>query len=203
MNNQRNDGPSVEQLRAELERVRYRRRYMSTLRSTIYMLVALATVVLLAVLWLPVFRVSGDSMAGTLDSGDIVVTRRTTSVDRGDLVVFGCDNGKTLIKRVIGMAGDEIDLLDDGTVLLNGAPLDEEYVLSPESGACDVELPLVIPDGCLFVMGDNRAESVDSRSAAIGCISEDQVVGCVIARVWPLKGMELFLPAGQLWRNRA
>ena len=203
MNNQRNDGPSVEQLRAELERVRYRRRYMSTLRSTIYMLVALATVVLLAVLWLPVFRVSGDSMAGTLDSGDIVVTRRTTSVDRGDLVVFGCDNGKTLIKRVIGMAGDEIDLLDDGTVLLNGAPLDEEYVLSSESGTCDVEMPLVIPDGCLFVMGDNRAESVDSRNAAIGCISEDQVVGCVIARVWPLKGMELFLPAGQLWRNRA
>lgn len=202
MSNQRNvQGPTSEELRAELARVKYRRKYMSTLRSTIYALIALATVVLLAVLWLPVYRVTGDSMADTLCDGDIVVTYRSDAPGRGELIAFDCDNGKTLIKRVIAVGGDTVDIRTDGTVVVNGSEIDEPYLSGKAFGECDVELPVTVPDGYVFVMGDNRSESVDSRSSVMGCIPREKIVGRALARVWPVQEFEFYFSFEQLWSD--
>lgn len=186
------DAPTSEQLHAELERVKYHKRYIGTLRNTIYALVALATVVLLAVMWMPVYRVTGASMEDTLKEGDIVVTWRTDAPARGDIVALNCDNGKTLLKRVIAVGGDTLNILEDGSVWLNGAALEEEYVSQRALGECDIALPLTIPEGYVFVMGDHRIDSVDSRSTVLGCVATEQVIGRVIARVWPLDQIQVF-----------
>lgn len=193
-------GPTAEQLRAELSRVQYRRRYMTTLRSTIYALIAVATVVLLAVIWLPVFRITGESMEPTLSSGDIVVTWRGDAPVQGEMVAFAHE-GKTLVKRVVAVAGDEITMRLDGTVVVNGAALDEPYVAALDRGECDVELPMIVPDGCVFVMGDNRGDSVDSRSTAMGCIPVEEIIGRTLLRIWPMDRFEMYMSFEQLWRD--
>lgn len=189
--------PTTEQLERELIRVRYRRNYWSSVRSTLFSLIAVASVVLLAVMWLPVLRVSGNSMANTLADGDIVVTLRTEEVQPGELAVFSVGGGKMLIKRVIAQGGDEIDIREDGAVLVNGEALDEPYAINITRGECDVELPYVVPEGRVFVMGDNRSVSVDSRTSALGCIAGEQIVGKAAVRIWPLDKLECFLNIGQ------
>lgn len=184
--------PTVAQMEAELRRVRYRKQYADTLRSTVYTLVLVAAIVLLAVVWLPVLRVTGDSMDNTLTAGDIVVTRRTTSVEAGDLVVFNTVNRKTLIKRVIGTPGDVIEISPEGVVTVNGQVLDEYYVKDAAYGECDIEFPYKVPSSRYFVMGDHRDVSLDSRNTAIGCVAPEQIIGCVAAKIWPLEEIRQF-----------
>lgn len=184
--------PTVAQMEAELRRVRYRKQYADTLRSTVYMLVLVAAIVLLAVVWLPVLRVSGDSMDHTLSAGDIVVARRTTDVHEGDLMIFSTVGRKTLIKRVIGMPGDVIEITEDGVVSVNGQTLNEYYVKDMALGECDIEFPFKVPGGRYFVMGDHRDVSLDSRNTAIGCVAPEQIIGCVAARIWPLEEIRKF-----------
>lgn len=179
--------PTAAQLEGELRRVRYRRRYLDTLRSTVCTLIVVAAVVLLAAMWLPVLRISGDSMADTLTPGDVVVAWRDTDVRAGDLIVFNGGNRKTLIKRVVGEPGDVIDLTDSGIVSVNGRPLSEPYVTHPAGGTCDLTFPYTVPQGRYFVLGDNREISLDSRSSAIGCIAQEQIVGRVVFRIWPIE----------------
>lgn len=178
--------PSREQLEAELKRERYKRRYRSVLRSTVYTLITVAAIaVLVATLWLPVLQIYGNSMTPTLQDGEIIFSVKTAELEPGDVVAFYYNN-KILVKRVICGPGDWIDMDEDGTVYVNQVRLNEPYLVEKALGDCNIELPYQVPDGKIFVMGDHRSTSVDSRNTAVGCVAQEQIVGRILFRIWPL-----------------
>ena len=180
------DIPATEQLEAELAREKYKKRYHSVLRSTVYTLIIVAAVaVLTATLWLPVLQIYGSSMTPTLQDGEIVFSVKTSDFAPGDIVAFYYNN-KILIKRVICGPADWVNIDGDGTVYVNGTVLDEPYLVEQALGDCNIELPYQVPDGKVFVMGDHRSTSVDSRNTAVGCVAQEQIVGKIIFRIWPL-----------------
>ncbi len=183
--------PSEEAVAAERERLQYQKKYRQTLRTTIYALVVVAAIaVLLATMFLPVLQVSGTSMEPTLSDNDIIVLLKTSNFDTGDLIGFYYQN-KILLKRVIAGPGDVVDIDEEGNVYVNDELLDEPYLTSRALGETDLTYPYQVPENRYFVMGDNRATSIDSRSSAIGCIEVDQIVGKVILRVYPLSSISL------------
>jgi signal peptidase I len=178
--------PTSQQLEEELGRVKYRKRYRRVLRSTIYTLTTVAAIaVLVATLLLPVLQIYGSSMTPTLSDRDIVLTWKTSKFESGDVIAFYYNN-KILVKRVIAQAGDWIDITPEGDVYVNGELLDEPYLDEKALGDCNIELPYQVPDGKIFVMGDHRSTSVDSRNTAVGCVAQEQIVGKIVFRVWPL-----------------
>lgn len=178
--------PEISELQAELNRERYRIRFKGVLRSTVYTLVTVAAfAVLVATLWLPVLQIYGLSMTPTLDEGQIVVSIKSKNFQQGDLVAFYIGN-KILVKRVIAGPADIIAISADGTVRVNSVELDEPYVSEKALGECDLEFPYQVPESRYFLMGDHRETSIDSRSSAVGCIAEEQVVGKIVFCVWPL-----------------
>lgn len=184
--------PSIDLLEAELNRTKYQKQYSRVLRSTLYALVVVAAVaVLIAVLLLPVLQIYGHSMSPTLEEGDIVVSVKGGELKSGDLVSFYVGN-KLLVKRYIAGPGQWVDLDADGNVYVDGALLDEPYLTEKALGDCNIELPYQVPENRIFCMGDHRSTSVDSRNTAVGCIAEEQVVGRIILRVWPLNKLEAF-----------
>ena len=184
------DFPELKALEAELKRERYKRRFRKLLRSTLHALIVVAAVAaLVATLLLPVLQIAGTSMAPTLNEGDTVLLVKTKELETGDLCAFYYSN-KILIKRVIATPGDYIGVAADGTVFLNGEPLDEPYITEKALGECDIEFPYQVPENNYFVMGDQRETSIDSRSSVIGCIPEDQLIGRIFCRILPLRDFE-------------
>lgn len=178
--------PSVEQLEAELNRVTYKQRYHTVMKSTIYTLITVAAIaVLVATLWLPVLQTNGNSMTPTLQDGEIIFTLKSADFTQGDVIAFYYNN-KILVKRVIAGPADWVDIDEDGTVYVNEVALDEPYVTDKAFGDTNIELPYQVPDGKFFVMGDHRSTSADSRNTAVGCVADEQIVGKIIFRVWPL-----------------
>ena len=170
----------------ELDRMRYQKRFALTMRSTIFTLVVVAAIaILVAVLLMPVLRIYGRSMNDTLDEGDIVVSVKTGTFETGDVIAFYYNN-KILVKRVIGQSGDWIDIDTEGNVYVNNVLVEEPFLKEKAFGDCNITLPYQVPDERIFVMGDNRVSSVDSRNTAVGCVAEEQVVGKIVFRVWPL-----------------
>lgn len=179
--------PTTQELQTELNRVRYKVRYRSVFRSTVYTLITVAAIaILVATLWLPVLRIYGSSMTPTLQDGDIIFTVKTSSFEPRDIISFYYNN-KILVKRVIARSGEWVDIDEDGTVYVNNEPLNEPYLTEKAFGDCNIELPYQVPDGKVFVMGDHRSTSVDSRNTSVGCVSQEQVVGKIVFRVWPLE----------------
>ena len=179
--------PSSEELEMELNRVKYKRRYHVVLRSTVYTLITVAAIaVLVATLWMPVLQIYGGSMTPTLSDGNIVVSVKSSDFQSGDIIAFYYNN-KILIKRVIAEPGDWVNIEEDGTVYVNNERLEEPYLTEKALGECDIEMPYQVPESRLFVMGDHRSVSVDSRSTAVGCVAEEQIVGRILFCVWPLK----------------
>lgn len=178
--------PTVQQLEAELKREKYRGRYWKMLRGTVAVLVVVAaTAVLISNLLLPILRIYGSSMTPTLVNGNIVAAVRNGTYQRGDIIAFYYNN-KILVKRVIGMPGEWVDMDESGNVTIDGEPLEEPYLTEKALGECDIELPYQVPEGRYFVMGDHRSVSSDSRSSQVGCVSEEQIVGKLLFRLWPL-----------------
>ena len=181
--------PELGELKSELKRVKYRQGFTSVMRSTIFTLVVVAAfAILVATLWLPVLQIYGSSMTPTLEDGQIVVSVKTSRFEQGDLVAFYIGN-KILIKRVIAGPMDTVMIYEDGSVAVNGVYLNEPYISEKAFGECDIELPYQVPEARYFLMGDHRATSVDSRSSVVGCVAEEQIVGRIVLRVWPLSQM--------------
>ena len=184
--------PSAELLEKELKRVRYKETYSKTFRSTVYALITVAAVaILIATLVMPVLQIYGTSMSPTLSDGDIIVAIKGSDFENGDLIAFYYNN-KILVKRVIAQSGEWVDIDKHGNVKVNGVPLDEPYLSDKALGECDIELPYQVPEGRIFVMGDHRSISVDSRNTALGCVADEQVVGRLLGRIWPITEFEFF-----------
>ena len=178
--------PELSLLEAELERERYKNKYGKVLRSTAFSLIVVAAAaVLIAVLLLPVLQISGSSMTESLQDGDIVVALNSSGYKTGDVIAFYYNNN-ILVKRVIASSGDWVDIDEKGNVYVNDEPLEEPYITEKSLGDCNITLPYQVPDERCFVMGDHRATSIDSRNTAVGCVSNDMVIGKILVRVWPL-----------------
>ena len=176
----------IRELRQELRRVKYNYRFISALYSTVgTMLVVAAVAVLIANLWLPVLQVTGASMSPTLEEGQVLLANKGSSLDTGDIIAFYYNN-KILVKRVIAVAGDWVYIAEDGTVYVNDIAIDEPYLTDKAFGNCNIEMPYQVPESQIFVMGDHRSVSLDSRNTTIGCISEEQILGKVYNCLWPL-----------------
>ena len=183
------DYPSIEILQEELNRLNYRKRFNSILRSTVFTLVVVAAIaVLVASLWMPVLRIYGVSMAPTLSDGSIVITMKESNFKPGEIVAFYYNNN-ILVKRVVAQSGDWVNIDEDGNIYINNVLLEEPYLREKAFGDTNIELPYQVPEGRIFVVGDNRAVSIDSRNKAVGCISEEQIVGKLVFKVWPVSDM--------------
>jgi signal peptidase I len=184
--------PEASDVSKELDRLRYKKTYRRTLRSTVGALIVVAALaILVASLWLPVLQIYGNSMTPTLNSGEIVVSLKSNQIEQGDIIAFYYNN-KVLIKRVIAKSGDWVDIAKDGTVSVNGEVLEEPYVYEKSYGECDLTFPYQVPEDRVFVLGDHRSVSVDSRSSSMGCVAEEQIVGKLVFRIWPLKRFHKF-----------
>lgn len=178
--------PELGLLKAELKRERYKSRYASVLRNTVYTLVVVAAfAILVATLWLPVLQIYGTSMTPTLEEGQIVVSIKGANFEQGDLVAFYLGN-KLLVKRLIAGPADVVRIDGDGAVFVNGKELDEPYLTEKALGECDLEFPYQVPESHYFLLGDHRSTSVDSRSSTVGCVSEEHIAGKIVFCVWPL-----------------
>lgn len=177
--------PSMEEVEGEKKRLDKRGEQRHFLAGIIGTLTVFAAAVVLCVtLFCPVLQVTGDSMEPGLREGNLILTRKTDHLKTGDICGFYYNN-ELLLKRVIGMPGDMVDIDAEGNVSVNGQILNEPYVLQKALGKSDVSFPLLVPEDCYFVMGDNREVSIDSRSSIIGCVNQEQIEGKVILKLWP------------------
>ena len=177
--------PTSAQLETELKHEKRKHSYNRALRSTLYTLLVVAAVaVLIATMVMPILQITGTSMTPVVGQGEITMVVRGSNPQRGDIIAFYYNN-KVLIKRVIGLPGEWVNIDDQGNVYVGGTLLDEPYLTEKALGECDIQLPYQVPDGRIFVLGDHRSTSVDSRSTTVGCVFEEQIVGKIVYRVWP------------------
>ena len=186
------DMPTAAQLQAELDVYNYKKKYSNVFRNSVYTLITVVAVsVLVAMLLMPVLQIAGTSMSDTMGDGDIVLALRYSKFETGDVIAFYYNN-TVLVKRVIASSGQWVDIDSDGNVYVDGVAIEESYVTQKALGECNIELPYQVPTGRYFVMGDNRANSIDSRNTEIGCVSSDMVIGRIVFRVWQLDSIKTF-----------
>jgi len=182
--------PTINELESELEYEKYRDKYKNILRSTIYILIVVVAIsVLLATLMFPVLKICGKSMNPTLIENDIVLCIKEKRYKQGDIIAFYYNN-QILVKRVIGSAGEWVNIDINGNVFINDKLLNEPYIKEKSLGEHDITFPYQVPEGKWFVLGDHRSVSIDSRNSEIGCVKQDDIVGKIIFRVWPLNELD-------------
>lgn len=182
---------SSELVEGELQKEKHKSAFKRVVTSTIGALIVIAAVVVIVVVLLfPVLEISGDSMSDTLHDGDIVVALNGGGFETGDVIAFYYGND-ILLKRVIASAGQWVDMDAEGNVYVDNELLNEPYLTEKALGDCNIEFPYQVPEGRMFVMGDHRSISVDSRNKAIGCIESRVAIGKVVFRVWPLSDLGL------------
>jgi len=172
---------------ARLDRVKSYRR-LAFMIATCFAAVA-AAVIIATNTWVAVMQVQGSSMTPLLKMNEIVFAVRGGGCERNDIIAFH-HNNKLLIKRVIAMAGDTVEIDAEGAVTVNGQALHEPYITTPSLGTCDIEFPYMVPSGTVFVLGDNREQATDSRDSRFGPVSREQIVGKVTFGLWPLKSID-------------
>ncbi|MCR5102814.1 MAG: signal peptidase I [Butyrivibrio sp.] len=177
--------PTLEELKSELKREKNKKEYSKVFRNTIVILIVVAAIaVLISSFFITVLRVTGDSMSPTLDSGQILIASNNKEFEPGDLIAFYYNN-RILIKRVVGSPGDWINIDDEGNVYVNGVLLEEDYITDKSLTPTDLTFPYQVPENRYFVLGDHRSVSIDSRSTTVGCVSQEQLIGKVVFRVYP------------------
>ena len=184
--NGRLQAPVSEQIKQERRKIRQRKAFRKFIIRTISVLIVVAAIsVLIATYWLPVLKVYGSSMSPTMEPGEVIVTVKSDAYKNGDIVAFWQGN-KLLIKRVIAEPGQWVDIYSDGVVSDDGQNLNESYLSEKTKGTCDIELPHQVKESHLFLMGDNRESSLDSRTTFIGDVSKDQIESKILFRIWPV-----------------
>ena len=178
--------PETPEIREAYEKVSYLDRLKKSIISTTNILIVVAALaILVAMLFLPVLRIYGESMNATLKSGELVVSVKGSKFKTGDIVAFYYNNN-ILVKRVMANSGDWVDIDLDGNVYVNQQLVDEPYLTEKSFGEPDIDFPYQVPDERVFVLGDNRSVSIDSRHRAVGCVTSEQIVGKIVFRIWPL-----------------
>ena len=178
---------SINQIQQELNREKYKEKYIKILKSTIYSLIIIAAIaIMIATIIMPVLQISGTSMTPTYNGGEIVLSIKTNNLNPGDIIAFYHGN-KILVKRIIAGAGNWINIDESGRVFVNGYEIKEKYVNELKLGETDIEYPYQVPDGHWFVLSDNRSNYIDSRNKEIGSISKENIIGKIIFQIWPIK----------------
>lgn len=179
--------PTLDVIEAEVDRMHGQSRFRTVLRSTFFSLIVVAAVaVLVATIWMPVLQIFGSSMSPTLQEGEIVISVKGTEFQQGDLVAFYLGNN-ILVKRYIAGPGQWVDMDEEGNVFVDGVLLDEPYIQEKSLGNANLDFPYQVPENRYFCMGDYRATSVDSRHTQVGCVAQEQIVGKIVFRIWPLE----------------
>ena len=178
--------PDTGDIRTAYEKASYIDRLRTSIVSTTNILIVVAAIaILVAMLFLPVLRIYGESMNATLKSGELVVSVKGAKFKTGDIIAFYYNNN-VLVKRVIANSGDWVDIDLQGNVYVNHEQIEEPYLEGKAFGEPDIDFPYQVPDERVFVLGDNRDVSIDSRHMAVGCVTSEQIVGKIVFRVWPL-----------------
>ena len=178
--------PSANALKDELSRVTTLDNRRRAILSAIGVLAVVSAIAIIAsTFFISVLQIRGNSMEPTMTDGELVIATHSSNFKQGEISAFYYNN-KMLLKRVIAFPGDWVDITSQGAVFVNGELLQEDYLDKHELGKCDITFPYQVPENRYFVLGDNRGVSIDSRSNAIGTVSEEQLIGNAVFRVWPL-----------------
>ena len=178
--------PTTQEFKKEYSRLRKKQEFHQGLGRVIRILVVVAAIsIIIATVFFSIMQVRGSSMSPTMEENEIIIVNRYSDVKKGDLIAFYYNN-KVLLKRVIGISGDMVDMDDEGNVYVNNEKIEEEYLEEKDYGTPDITFPYQVPDGRYFVMGDHRSVSIDSRYQIIGTVSSEQLIGKVKFRIWPI-----------------
>ena len=176
-----------EEIEKELKRTIYNSSYIRVLKSTVYsLIIIIAIAVLIASFFIPVFQISGNSMAPLYDNGDIVISVKTNNLASKDIVAFYHGN-KILVKRIIAGPGQWVVIDKKGNVFVDGKQIKEDYIKEKSLGDSNIKYPYQVPVDTWFVLSDNRLEVLDSRNSEIGCIKNDDIIGKIIFKIWDSK----------------
>ncbi len=187
MKEEKRNYPQVSDIEKELKRERYRQKYRISLKNTVFTLITVSAVaILIATLWLPVLQIYGSSMSPSIEDWQIVISAKARGCNAGDIIAFYYNN-KVLVKRVIALPGQWVRIDEQGNVYVDEVLLDEPYLEEKSLGQCDIEMPYQVPENKVFVMGDHRTDSIDSRTTVVGCVALDQIVGRIVFGVWPME----------------
>jgi len=175
--------PTMEQIIEAREKIKIRRRLKRAVFGTFALLIVVAAAVMLtATLWIPIFRINGASMAPTLADGDIVIAVKTDNISKDDIVAY-YSGSQLFVKRVKCVGGDMLDADTDGNVYVNGVKAENTPLNVIENIGLD--LPCRVPEGKCLLSGDNRDEAGKTYSDEAAFVSEEQLAGKIVFRVWP------------------